>query len=73
MFSFLGHISIVVDRLGRSLRLCHLEFDKETIADGSRGKMAEIRGVFWISSDFSELRDSVVLVDLVFFHNLILV
>ncbi len=32
-FSFIDHITIVVDRFERSLRFCHLEFDKEAISD----------------------------------------
>ena len=35
MFSFVDHTFVVFfDRIWRSLRLCHLEFDKEAIYDG---------------------------------------
>ena len=30
-FSCVDQISVIVDRFGRSLRFCHLEFDKEVI------------------------------------------
>ncbi len=34
MFSYVDHISDVVDPFGRSLRFCHLEFDIEAISNG---------------------------------------
>ena len=37
----LSNISpLFVDRYGRSLRFCHLEFNYEDISDGSRSKSA---------------------------------
>ncbi len=35
---------LFVDRFGRSLRVCHIEFDKEAISDGCRSENA------WYSS-----------------------
>ena len=33
-FSFVDYIFVVVDRFGRSLRFCHLEYNKEANCDG---------------------------------------
>ena len=39
--SFFDHISgFFVDRYGRSLRLCHLEFATEAISEGCNGENA---------------------------------
>ncbi len=45
--SFFDHISHVCDdRFGRSLRFCHLEFDKEAIYDGCKSKNARYQ--WWV-------------------------
>ena len=57
--SLTGRLSIssitplFVARFKRSLRLCHLEFDKEASSNGCR--RTGIGGGFWILSDFREL------------------
>ncbi len=43
-FSCVGHISDVVDRFGRSLRVCFLEFDKEAISDDIMANSPVFRG-----------------------------
>ena len=52
MFSSFRQISVVVDRFGRSLRFCHLEFDEEAIYD----TFPCSKGEFCILSDIRELR-----------------
>ncbi len=55
-FSCSVHIFVVVDRFERSLRFCHLEFDKkEAISDGCRSENLGIGRRFWILSDFRQL------------------
>ena len=49
LFSFVDHISVVLDRFGSSLRFCHLVFDKEAISDRRRVNMADIGGVLEFS------------------------
>ncbi len=53
-----GHISVVRDQFGRSLQVCHLEFDDEAITD-SRSENSRYRGGgrggFLILSNFREL------------------
>ncbi len=54
---------LFVVRIRLSLRICYLEFDKETIFDGCRIETSGIgaRG-FWIISDFRELSSVVIVV-----------
>ena len=40
----MDHIIVVWDRFGRSLRFCHLEFDKEAISDGFMAHSRVFRG-----------------------------
>ena len=64
-FSFFSNISVVMDRLGRSLQFCHLEFNKEAINYGCRSKNARYWRGFW-NFKYCFSWASVVLVDLVF-------
>ena len=43
---------LFVNRFGRSLHFCHVEFDKEAISDGCRSK--KVRYQFLILSEFRE-------------------
>ncbi len=52
---FVDHISVNVDRLGRSKWFCPLEFDKEVISDVWRSANANRLKVLNLS-DFRELR-----------------
>ena len=54
-FDFSAIFPLFVDRFGRSLRVFHLEFDKEAISDNCRSKNARYRWGIQILSDFSEL------------------
>ena len=42
---------MLVDRFGRSLQFCYLEFDKEAISDGCRSENPGIGGGFLILSE----------------------
>ena len=44
-----------MDRFARSLRFCHLEFDKEAIFDCCRSENSRYRLGFLILSDFREM------------------
>ena len=43
-FSLFVHISVVVDRFGRSLLFCYLDFDTEAISDGFMANYRVSRG-----------------------------
>ncbi len=46
---------LFVDRFGRFLRFCHLEFDEEAISEVRGVKMAGIGGQYRILRDFREI------------------
>ncbi len=48
-FSFSAIFSLFVDRFGRSLRFCHLEFDKEANSNVYKSESARYR---WGVSNF---------------------
>ncbi len=47
--------SCFVDRFGRYVWFCHLEFDEKDISVWYRSKNARYRSGFWVFSDFGEL------------------
>ncbi len=56
MFNYFDHIIVFVDRFRRrSLRFCHIGFDKKAISDGCRSEKSSISWGFRILSDFKEL------------------
>ncbi len=42
-FSCFGHVSVVVERFGLSLRVCHLKVHNEAILDSCRGENVRYR------------------------------
>ena len=53
--AFSAKSSLFVVRFGRSLRFCHLGFDKEAISDGCRSEIVRYRWGVWILRDFRKL------------------